>query len=826
MNRAGNGQSARHATRGLADLPLYVKGLIVVAIPLAALTVVTLSLYFMQRENQQAEYWVRQTLRVGTQIQMVRGALEEGETGMSGYLLTGDEEWLKPHREAQKELPGLLQQLEAMVADTPSQLQRARRIVSDSTKFLRLLADLPRDYVPGKQQPQSALTESKAVMDRLRTDLEAMRSEQEHLLAERTARAQTAREHSYAIIAAGVIFAPVGGILAMLLFTAGVARRVERLQDHARRLARGQPLSPVVSGRDEIGRLEQSLGEAASMLAARESELRKARDELELRVEERTAELARTNRALEAEIAERKRAEADLRQVNDTLRAVIQASPLAIVGLDLDGHVRSWNRAAEEMFGWSEQEVLDRPLPAVPEQEREEFEKWLGAAARGDVLTGLERRRRRKDGSNIDVRIWTSPLRDAAGAITGEITIMADFTERKRLEEQLVQAQKMEAVGRLAGGVAHDFNNLLTVISGYAHMLANGLRPGDPLRGCAEEVLKAAERAAALTNQLLAFSRRQSIQPRVVDLNALVANMERMLSRVIGEDIELETVLRPDIGPVQADPGRIEQVIMNLVVNARDAMPHGGKLTIETANVELSRASDPSQSDAYSSPHVMLAISDTGYGMDAETKSRLFEPFFTTKEKGKGTGLGLPTVYGIVKQHGGEVWVYSEPGRGSTFKIYLPRAGQTANNDQPASRRARLYRGSETILLVEDEEGVRRLVREVLGRRGYRMLEARSGPQAIEIACQHPGPIHLLLTDVVMPHMSGGEVAEELRSMRPKIRVLFLSGYTDRVVVDHGVVPVGADFLEKPFTPDVLAQKVRAVLDAPQPQGHSHGPAG
>jgi len=818
MNRAGNGQSARHAIRGLADLPLYIKGLIVVAIPLAALMVVTLSLYFVQRQNQEAEHWVRQTLSVGTQIQMVHGALEEAKTGMTGYLLSREEEWLKPYREAQKELPGLLQQLEAMVADNSGQLQRARRITAGSQKLLNLLVALPRG------QPEGALAEGKAVMERLRTDLGAMRSEQERLLAERTARAQAARERGYALIAVGVILAPVGGILAMLLFAAGVARRVERLQDNARRLARGQPLSPPVSGRDEIGRLEQSLGDAASMLAARESELRKARDELEVRVEERTAELARTNRALQAEIADRKRAEADLRQVNDTLRAVIQASPLAIVGLDLDGNVRSWNRAAEEMFGWSEQEVLGRPLPTVPEQERQEFEKLLGAAARGEVLTGLERRRRRKDGSTIDVRIWTSPLCDATGAITGEITIMADFTERKRLEEQLVQAQKMEAVGRLAGGVAHDFNNLLTVISGYGHMLANGLRPGDPLRGCAEEVLKAAERAAALTNQLLAFSRRQSIQPRVVDLNALVANMERMLSRVIGEDIELETVLRPDIGPVRVDPGRIEQVIMNLAANARDAMPHGGKLFIETANVELSQASDSSQSGLHTSLYVMLAISDTGHGMDAETKSRLFEPFFTTKEKGKGTGLGLPTVYGIVKQHEGEIWVYSEPGKGSTFKIYLPRADHAASDGEPASRRARLYRGSETILLVEDEEGVRRLVREVLGLRGYRVLEASSGPQAIEIAGQYHGPIHLLLTDVVMPHMSGGEVAKELRSMRPKIRVLFLSGYTDRVVVDHGVVPVGADFLEKPFTPDVLARKVRAVLDAPQ-QGHSHGPA-
>ncbi len=825
MTAEFDGRSEKSAGHGLADLPLYLKGLIVVAIPLAALVVVTVSLYFMERENQEAERWVRQTLRVGTQIQMVHTAVEEAETGMGGYLLTRQPAWLKPYNEARRDLPILVQELEEMLRDNPSQLARVREVKAAADELLKILATLPERHGRGEAQPAAGLVESKARMDRLRSDLEEMRFEQQRQLSERTLRANKARERSYALISAGVVLAPLGGILAMLLFTAGVARRVERLEDNARRLARGEPLAPMVSGRDEIGRLEQSLADAASLLAAREQELRKARDQLEARVSERTAELARANRALQAEIGERKRAEEDLSQANDTLHAVIQASPLAIIGLDLQGNVKSWNRAAEQMFGWSEAEVVGRLLPTVPEQDYEEFRTLMEAAAHGQMLTGLERRRRCKDGSMMDVRIWTSPLRDATGTITGMIAVMADFTERKRLEEQLIQAQKMEAVGRLAGGVAHDFNNLLTVISGYGHMLVNGVRSNEPLRGFAEEVLKASERAARLTSQLLAFSRRQAIQPKIMDLNSLVANMEKMLSRVIGEDIELKTVLRPNLWPVQVDPGRIEQVIMNLAVNARDAMPNGGRLTIETSNVDLGDASDPARADFRSGPHVMIAVTDTGHGMDAQTKSHLFEPFFTTKEKGRGTGLGLSTVYGIVKQHGGDIWVYSEPGRGTTFKIYLPPAREKAESEQLASARARPLRGSETILLAEDEEGVRKLVREVLELRGYRVLEAGDGPAAIELARTHAGPIDLLLTDVVMPQMSGSEVAENLRRLRPEVKVLFLSGYTDHVVIDHGVVPVGADFLEKPFTPDVLAQKVRSVLDGPTQRRYHLEPA-
>jgi CheY-like chemotaxis protein len=376
----------------------------------------------------------------------------------------------------------------------------------------------------------------------------------------------------------------------------------------------------------------------------------------------------------------------------------------------------------------------------------------------------------------------------------------------------------MEAIGRLAGGVAHDFNNVITVVSGYGHMLLEGVQDDPALREAAEEVLRSADRAAGLASQLLAFSRRQIIQPRVLDLNSLVANMERMLGRVIGEDIELKTVLRAEVGKVRADPGQLEQVVMNLAVNARDAMPHGGKLTIETANTMLDDTYMGTHSGVRPGPYAMLAVSDNGTGMDPETRAHLFEPFYTTKEKGKGTGLGLSTVYGIVKQHGGDIWVYSERGRGTTFKIYLPMVGERVEGPEKAAPPPARH-GTEQILLVEDEDGVRRLVREILEQRGYKVIEASSGEQALEVLERDHQNLGLLLTDVVMPKMSGRDLAEAAALLSPDLRVLFLSGYTDQVVVDHGVV-VGADFLQKPFTPETLAHKVREVLDRPVRRGN------
>jgi CheY-like chemotaxis protein len=373
----------------------------------------------------------------------------------------------------------------------------------------------------------------------------------------------------------------------------------------------------------------------------------------------------------------------------------------------------------------------------------------------------------------------------------------------------------MEAVGRLAGGIAHDFNNLLTAVAGYSELLLRELPPGDPSRESAEEIRQAGNRAAALTQQLLAFSRRQVLEPRVLDLNAVITGMERMLRRVIGEDVELTTALDPELWRTRADPGQIEQAILNLVVNARDAMPRGGRLTLETANVELDEKFAGYYATVHPGPHVMLAVSDTGVGMDADLQARLFEPFFTTKEHGKGTGLGLSTTYGIVKQSGGSIWVYSEPGHGTTFKIYLPRCEEPLE-DRTAPPPARdAAPGTEFVLLVEDEPEVRRLVEKLLRLKGYRVLSAASPAEAIAISKRHEAPIELLLTDVIMPGMNGRELSRVLAASRPRMRVLYMSGYTDAAMSQQGILPQGTAFLSKPFTPEALARKVREVLDSP-----------
>ena len=387
--------------------------------------------------------------------------------------------------------------------------------------------------------------------------------------------------------------------------------------------------------------------------------------------------------------------------------------------------------------------------------------------------------------------------------------LIQEIDQRRSLQEQLIQAQKMEAIGRLAGGVAHDFNNLLTVILGFSDVVLQGTDRVSPNYSPVEQIKAAAERATALTRQLLAFSRKQVLQPRVLDLNAVVSGIEKMLRRLLGDDVQLVTVLAKNVPAVKADPTQLEQVIMNLAVNARDAMPEGGKLTIETADIELGEEYCREHVEITPGRHAMLAITDTGHGMDAATKARIFEPFFTTKESGKGTGLGLSTVFGIVKQSGGSVWVYSEVGHGTTFKIYLPRA-EAAIAEEPQQEVAGA-RGSETVLVVEDDENVRSLVRAVLAARGYSVFEAGNASEALLLRGRYTGPIQLLLTDVVLPQVGGRELSEKLVSLDPKLKVLYMSGYTDKAVVigNHD-----AAFIQKPFTPDALSRKVREVLDS------------
>ena len=494
-------------------------------------------------------------------------------------------------------------------------------------------------------------------------------------------------------------------------------------------------------------------------------------------------------------------------------RQLMERANDAVFIFDPRGKILEVNRQAEAMLGRDRTEILGRSFQELVISE----EVGLAEAHFREFLAG--RTTRVSDihllgGSRAHVCV---DLSASLMEIEGERIVLAiarDVTERNQLERQFRQSQKMEAIGQLAGGVAHDFNNVLTAILGYGVLMADGLPPDHALQDDVREIRKAAEHAATLTKQLLTFSRQQVLLPEVLDLNGIVTEIENMLQRLIGEDVELFTNRASSLGRVKADRGQIEQVLMNLVVNARDAMPKGGKLTLETSDVELDESYARDHAGVRAGPYVLLAVSDTGVGMDEDTLSHMFEPFFTTKEKGKGTGLGLATVYGIVKQSGGQIWVYSELGRGTTFKVYLPRV----EAKQEAPRRAAPVvaedvSGSETILLVEDEEAVRRLVRMVLEGKGYGVLEASGWQAALEIAGQQK-TIHLVITDVVMPGVGGPELASRLEAARPGIRVLFMSGYTDSAVVNHGLLSPVTAFLQKPFTPDGLTRKVREVLSS------------
>jgi len=511
---------------------------------------------------------------------------------------------------------------------------------------------------------------------------------------------------------------------------------------------------------------------------------------------------------------DRKRAEEGLRLSEQRSRTLFETVNLIVLRLDREGAVEYVNPFCLALTGYARDEVLgqdwvERFLPQAEQQEKrglfhELVEQGLHTHHQYSILT--------KAGKERTIAWHNTLLRDAQGRCTGTLSIGEDVTEHLQLQQQFLQAQKMEAVGRLAGGVAHDFNNLLTAILGSSELALEDLPPDAAVREDLEEIRKAGQRAAGLTRQLLAFSRQQVLAPQVLDLNALVANMEKLLQRLIGEDVVLRTTLASPLGAVRADPGQLEQVIVNLVVNARDAMPRGGQLTIETSNVDLDEGYADAHFPAKAGAYVLLTVTDTGSGMDANTKSHLFEPFFTTKEQGKGTGLGLATVYGIVKQTDGYVWVYSELGHGTAFKIYLPRIAATA--DRPLDQSpAAAQRGTETVLVVEDDEQVRRLTRKMLEARGFTVLVAPGGAAALELLETHNGPIALLVTDVIMPGMSGRELAERVAVLRPTVKVLYLSGYTDDAVVRHGVLQADIAFLQKPFAADTLTRKVREVLN-------------
>ncbi len=506
---------------------------------------------------------------------------------------------------------------------------------------------------------------------------------------------------------------------------------------------------------------------------------------------------------------------------------ILDSTVDGICGVDATGVITFMNPSGARILGWTRGELVGRPiqdvlLPRAPDGTLARFEASViySACTDGQARDLKAQVFLRRDGSSVPVDYIATPFRQG-DRIAGTLITFRDISDRlqadeaqAQLEVQLLQSQKMEAVGRLAGGIAHDFNNLLTVIIGRAQRVVRSVEPEHPRYPDIELIQKSAYRASALTRQLLAFSRKQVLQPKVLSLNEVVGDLEAMVRRLIREDIELITALEADLGQVKVDPHQMEQVLVNLVVNAVDAMPHGGRLIIETANTELTAAYAIKHVGMEPGAFVMLAVSDNGQGMDADTRARIFEPFFTTKEQGKGTGLGLSTVHGVINQSGGHILVYSEPGRGTTFKIYLPRVDAPKRAARRPLAPVDVRRGAETLLVVEDEEDVRGLARDVLVEGGYTVLVAATAEDAVRICEEHESPISLLLSDVVMPKVSGPQLAQRLVDLRPELHVLYMSGYTDEAIVHHGVLEPGTAFIEKPFTPEDLCGKVRDVLDA------------
>lgn len=530
----------------------------------------------------------------------------------------------------------------------------------------------------------------------------------------------------------------------------------------------------------------------------------------EARLRNLNDELTASNHILQREIAELKQAEEKL----TLLSAAIEQASESVVITDTEGAILYVNPAFEQVSGYGRAEAIGQnPRLRQSGKHDPSFYKELWDKIKAGQVWHGRFINKRKNGEIYTEEASIAPVRNKQGKITNYVSVQRDVTRELQLEAQYRQAQKMEAVGRLAAGIAHDFNNLLTVINGFAALMQLELSPDSPLWESVEKILHSGERATRLVRQLLAFSRKQPAEPQLVSLNDVVGEMDKMLRRIIGEDVELITILMPELWYTKVDPTQIEQVIVNLAVNARDAMPDGGKLTIETTNVVLDNSFIATHLDAQPGEYVLLSMSDTGIGMDEEVKAHIFEPFFTTKEPGKGTGLGLATVFGIVKQSGGTIWVYSEPSQGTTFKIYLPGLPKTENYSSHTTQRIELPRGEETILLVEDETRVLELATRILRQQGYKVIEAMDGQQAWQLAQDNNQEIHLLLTDVIMPHLNGKALANQMKAQYPNLKVLFMSGYTDQAIAHHGVLQPGVMFIQKPFSPILLACKVREVLD-------------
>jgi two-component system, cell cycle sensor histidine kinase and response regulator CckA len=633
---------------------------------------------------------------------------------------------------------------------------------------------------------------------------------------------KTAQMVTYSVGVA-LLFLTMGGVSLIILLRFWVTNPLSQLLQAIMDIrASGTDSAQLLSVRtkDEFGVLGRAFNEMVLQLKESHTKIKNYTQELEFKVAESTAHLREANEKLQEDIQVRMQAEAALRESEEKYRGLIETTRTGYVIVDPQGQVLDANPEYVRLTGHTELEkILGRSvLEWTVAPDREKNAAAIKHCLHYGLVKNLELYYAGTDGRSIPVEINATVISASTGIQL--ISLVQDVTDRKQAEEtlrkseeQLQQAQKMEAVGKLAGGVAHDFNNILTAISGQSELLLMDLPENDSRRHGVQEIQSAADRATSLTRQLLAFSRKQIIQPTILDLNELIQNLDQMLRRLIPEDMQIVSILGANLGRVFADPGQIEQTIVNLAVNARDAMPQGGKLIIETANAALDVEYCQQHAEVKPGQYVMLAVSDTGIGINPETQSRIFEPFFTTKEMGRGTGLGLSMVYGIIKQNGGHIWVYSEPGHGTTFKIYLPRTAETREAVETSQNFATPISGSETILLVEDEDCVREITQKILRRQGYEVLSASSGPDAVVIGKQHQGAIDLILSDVLMRGMSGPETVGRLMLGHPKAKVIYMSGHTENAIVHHGVLDQGVAFIQKPFRRETLLRKVRELFD-------------